>query len=134
MVQLVRPYAYSGQTDADSIIIPLRILKDERGFDQVCGFCCDGGTIPAWCWPVVGHPFGQLLPAFIHHDYRWSFRNELKTDFATSNRQLYRECRELGASVIRAAAIWSAVSTFGRIVWACKRHIGDVRYHYRPIS
>lgn len=131
-VQLVRPYSW--EADDDTIIIPLRILKDENGFDQVCGFICDGGTIPPIFWPVVGHPFGQCLPAFVHHDYRWSFRNELKTDFAESNKQLYRDCRRCGAGVIKASAIWSAVSSAGWLVWKLKRNVGNVRYHYRPIS
>lgn len=33
------------------------------------GFVFDGGTIPRWCWSVIGGPFEFALPAYIIHDW-----------------------------------------------------------------
>ena len=127
---------------AEGFRIHVPILEPEINFlyeDQPAarwGFTNDGGTIPRPAWVVVGHPFSDLFPAFVLHDYAWSFRTTVGLSFGQSNDMLYAACRALGASKARAWSIYTAVSGItARAMWRRgERYSEDVAYHYAPIG
>lgn len=112
-----------------------RVPRLEQADGTQMGFVTDGGTIPRVAWSIVGHPFSDLLPAFVLHDYAWSFRTHLRLVFNESNDLLHAACVALGASAPRAWAIYKAVSSLaGRAIWnRGAEHDGDVFYHYTTI-
>lgn len=118
-----------GFEDSTGRVIMIRRTIQEG---RVLGFLTDGGTIPRFAWPLVGHPFGRYLPAFVIHDYEWSFRAE---NFGATNRVLAEALAALGCPFITRQLIVRNVSTFGYGIW--KRgteHDGDLAYHYGEVK
>ena len=105
---------------------PLNIESDEHGF------LTDGGTIPRFAWPLVGHPFGRWLPAFLVHDYDWSFRT---VSFEETNRTLAEALDTLGCPALTRRLIVGAVAHFGGGIWRRGRaHNNELDFHYGKIS
>jgi hypothetical protein len=126
-VQLTRPYIHESGDHA--LVIPVRFVDGEK-----LGFLSDGGTIPRPFWSIYER-FGKFLPAFLCHDYRWSFRDDFPSmTFKDANDLLYADVFAIGDKV-SAYTIYRAVQSFGRGIWdRGKLHNGDVSYHYARIQ
>jgi len=92
-------------------------------------FVTDGGTIPPWAWPIVGHPMDDLFPAYLLHDWLWAHRPGDMTMEQTNDR-LNESLRVMGCKTWRREAIMIAVySPTARRMW---RDVKPLEYHYAP--
>jgi hypothetical protein len=73
-------------------------------------FVCDGGTIPAILWPLVGHPLSaSVLPLYLLHDF------ELGRGVAwgEARRRLQARAKVLPCHPLRAWAIAEGIAIKG---------------------
>ncbi len=96
------------------------------------GFLTDGGSVPRFAWPIVGHPFGRWLPAFICHDYDFSFRT---VSFEEANDTLAEALDCLGCGALTRRTIVGCVQRFGRGIWQRgAASNGNYFWHYGRIA
>jgi len=120
-----------GFVTAEGREIVIRPVRPQAG-GALHGFLTDGGTIPRLAWALVGHPFGRYLPAFLIHDYEWSFRT---VSFAETNRTLGQALHALGCPWLKRRTIVRAVSLFGGGIWRRgAAHDHDLAFHSGEIK
>jgi hypothetical protein len=79
------------------------------------GYSTDGASIPRLAWRLIGHPWGQYLPAAIVHDilYETEIWDREMAD------QCFRDLMQwLEVPAWRRALMYRAVRTFGGPTWA----------------
>lgn len=110
--------------------IIIRTVTPSNGIRE--GFLTDGGSIPRFAWPIVGHPFGRYLPAFLIHDYDFSFR---AVGFDEANETLHETLDTLHCPRWQRLAIVNAVHLCGHGIWARGAvNNGSYIYHYGEIA
>ena len=80
------------------------------------GFVCDGQSIPAFAWPLVGHPFEKGARAGFLHDFLYRTRVYHVTR-AQADRLFYLGCRADNEPRWSAWTKWAAVRAFGGRYW-----------------
>lgn len=83
-------------------------------------FECDGASIPAFVWPLIGTPFEpKFMSAAFAHDWLYYTHNiandEISREFA--DRLLYEEMLRSGVHSVKAWLIYKAVRIFGASYW-----------------
>jgi hypothetical protein len=78
------------------------------------GFVCDGASVPPALWPLIGDPFGDLLPAAILHDWGYATR-ALPREWIDV--VFCRALRDCGVGLLRARSIYRGVRVFGALYW-----------------
>ena len=80
---------------------------DGNTHDALSGLIFDGGSKPIWSWSVIGHPWGDYLPAYAIHDQAYADIRQRITDEgdAYSERDRRRD-RKYADKIFREAQIW----------------------------
>lgn len=86
------------------------------------GFVCDGGSIPRWFWPVIGHPLSSsVIRAACVHDWLYHIHAFDDTAYDCSRREadaVFREALAVdGVGFLRRHLMWAAVRVFGLGAW-----------------